>query len=123
MRRSTMSDPSHTQECLFCRIVSGDVPADVVHSNESAVCLPRHQPAGAHPRAGRAAQPPRHRRGAGPGIPAPWPSWSTWPPQVAESEGPGDYRLVFNTGAGAGQTVFHAHLHVLGGRPMNWPPG
>jgi histidine triad (HIT) family protein len=35
----------------------------------------------------------------------------------------GGYRTVINTGAGAGQSVFHLHLHVLGGRPMNWPPG
>lgn len=43
---------------------------------------------------------------------------------VAEREGlGGDYRLVFNTGAGAGQSVFHAHLHLLGGRPLRWPPG
>jgi histidine triad (HIT) family protein len=43
---------------------------------------------------------------------------------VAEREELGaDYRLVFNTGAGAGQSVFHAHLHLLGGRPMKWPPG
>ncbi len=34
-----------------------------------------------------------------------------------------DYRLVFNNGAGAGQTVFHIHLHILAGRPMTWPPG
>jgi histidine triad (HIT) family protein len=33
------------------------------------------------------------------------------------------YRVVMNTGANAGQTVFHMHLHVLGGRPMEWPPG
>ena len=33
------------------------------------------------------------------------------------------YRIVFNTGCGAGQTVFHAHAHVLGGRGLNWPPG
>lgn len=33
------------------------------------------------------------------------------------------YRMVMNTGAGAGQSVFHAHLHVLGGRPLSWPPG
>jgi histidine triad (HIT) family protein len=43
---------------------------------------------------------------------------------VAKQEGLDDgYRLVFNTGAQAHQTVFHAHLHVLGGRPMGWPPG
>ena len=43
---------------------------------------------------------------------------------IAESEGLGEgYRLVFNTGASAHQTVFHAHLHVLGGRAMTWPPG
>jgi histidine triad (HIT) family protein len=35
----------------------------------------------------------------------------------------GGYRMVFNTGAGAGQTVFHVHGHVLGGRRMTWPPG
>ena len=33
------------------------------------------------------------------------------------------YRLVFNTGPGAGQTIFHVHCHVLGGRPLTWPPG
>ena len=44
---------------------------------------------------------------------------------VAEAEGLGDpgYRGVFNTGAGAGQTVFHAHVHLLAGRPFAWPPG
>ena len=43
--------------------------------------------------------------------------------QVAADAGITDYRVVFNTGAGAGQTVWHAHAHVLGGRPMTWPPG
>jgi histidine triad (HIT) family protein len=42
---------------------------------------------------------------------------------VATAEGYDDYRLVFNTGADAGQTVFHTHLHVLAGRTMTWPPG
>ena len=42
---------------------------------------------------------------------------------VAAAEGHDDYRLVFNTGADAGQSVFHAHLHVLAGRAMTWPPG
>ena len=43
--------------------------------------------------------------------------------EVADSEGLEGYRLVFNTGEAAGQTVFHTHLHLLGGRPMTWPPG
>jgi histidine triad (HIT) family protein len=45
--------------------------------------------------------------------------------RVAEAEGieSSGYRVVFNTGIEAGQTVFHAHAHVLGGRRMTWPPG
>jgi histidine triad (HIT) family protein len=43
--------------------------------------------------------------------------------RVAADAGLKDYRLVVNNGAGAGQSVFHLHLHVLGGRPMRWPPG
>ncbi len=43
--------------------------------------------------------------------------------RVAKSEGLHDSRLVINDGAGAGQTVFHLHVHVLGGRSLTWPPG
>lgn len=44
--------------------------------------------------------------------------------KVAEQEGFGDkYRLVVNNGAGAGQSVFHLHLHIIGGRDLHWPPG
>ncbi len=43
--------------------------------------------------------------------------------RVAEQEGLTDFRLVANNGAGAGQSVFHLHLHVIGGRPLSWPPG
>jgi len=43
--------------------------------------------------------------------------------KVAEQDGLTDYRLVMNNGAGAGQSVFHIHLHVLGGRALQWPPG
>jgi len=42
---------------------------------------------------------------------------------VGESIADDGYRVVFNSGPGAGQTVEHVHAHVLGGRPMNWPPG
>ncbi len=44
-------------------------------------------------------------------------------PRVAAAEGLEDFRVVINNGAGAGQTVFHLHLHVLGGRALSWPPG
>jgi histidine triad (HIT) family protein len=42
---------------------------------------------------------------------------------LATEQGLTGYRTVFNTGASAGQSVFHAHLHLLGGRPFAWPPG
>ncbi|MCB4407921.1 histidine triad nucleotide-binding protein [Synechococcus sp. MU1642] len=43
--------------------------------------------------------------------------------RVAKQEGLYDFRTVVNSGAGAGQTVFHLHVHVIGGRPLAWPPG
>jgi len=43
--------------------------------------------------------------------------------RVARQEGLSDFRVVVNDGAGAGQSVFHLHLHVIGGRPLRWPPG
>ena len=55
--------------------------------------------------------------------PTPWRRWSGWPATSPGAMVCDDYRLVFNTGADAGQTVFHTHLHVLGGRAMTWPPG
>lgn len=43
--------------------------------------------------------------------------------KVAEKKGLDDFRVVMNSGADAGQSVFHAHLHVIGGRDLSWPPG
>ncbi len=43
--------------------------------------------------------------------------------RVAADAGLTDYRLVVNNGPGAGQTVFHLHIHIIGGRPLTWPPG
>lgn len=43
--------------------------------------------------------------------------------ETAKKEGIEDFRVVFNNGAQAGQTVFHIHMHILGGRDLNWPPG
>lgn len=114
-----------TDDCLFCRIVSGDVPADVVAENDHAIAFrdispvaPTHVlviPREHHPNAASVAH----------ADPQTLVAMVSLGHQVAETEGvAGDgYRLVANTGPAAHQTVFHAHLHVLGGRSMGWPPG
>ena len=111
------------EACLFCKIVAGDVPGEVVHTTERTVAFrdvnpqaPLHVlvvPRDHHPDAAALAaadgdtMTERVRAASA----------------VATAEGYDDYRLVFNTGAKAGQVVFHAHLHVLAGRPFDWPPG
>lgn len=110
-------------DCLFCKIVAGEIPATIVAETDHTVAfrdinaqapthvlvIPRlHEPdiaslAAAAPEAAAALLVETRR--------------------VAESEGHESYRLVFNTGADAGQTVFHAHGHVLAGRDLTWPPG
>lgn len=118
-------------DCLFCKIVAGDVPATVVRESETSVAFrdinpqaPTHVlviPKAHYPDAAALAA-------AEPQLAA---ELLVQAGRVAEEEnvvpsetGPGTgYRIVFNTGAGAGQTVFHAHAHVLGGRGLNWPPG
>jgi histidine triad (HIT) family protein len=111
--------------CLFCQIVEGAIPAEVVHHDERCIVIRDINP-----------QAPTHvlviprehieslndashkdepllghllRVGA----------------RIANEEGHAEsgYRTVVNSGAGAGQSVFHLHVHILAGRPMNWPPG
>jgi histidine triad (HIT) family protein len=110
-------------DCLFCGIVAGDIPADVVHRTDDVVAFRDIAPvAPTHiliiPTAhfDDAASLAQHDPAAAGALLAA-------AGEVAAAEGLADYRLVFNTGAGAGQTVFHAHLHVLGGRDVRWPPG
>jgi histidine triad (HIT) family protein len=111
-------------DCPFCKIASGEIEADVVHESPTTVAFrdldpqaPTHVlviPRSHYPNAGSLAV----------GEPDTAVALFTAAAAVAEREGLGDgYRLVFNTGAQAHQTVFHAHLHVLGGRAMTWPPG
>ncbi|HXH78348.1 histidine triad nucleotide-binding protein [Nocardioides sp.] len=119
-----MTAPERPDDCLFCRIVAGDVPAEIVLAGETTVAFRDLNPqAPTHvlviPRSHyeNAADLASHDSS---GLA----DMFTTAAQVAEREGlTGGYRTVFNTGAGAGQTVFHAHLHVLGGRPLGWPPG
>jgi histidine triad (HIT) family protein len=112
-------------DCLFCKIVAGEVPATVVRETETTVAFrdinpqaPTHVliiPKVHYPDAATLAA-------AEPTIIADILRESR---EVAAGDKVEDrgYRVVFNTGTGAGQTVWHAHLHVLGGRGLQWPPG
>jgi histidine triad (HIT) family protein len=113
------------ENCLFCRIIAGKVPADFVHQDERSVVIRDVNPqAPTHvlviPREhldslDDASQRDESLLGHLLRIAA----------RVANEEGHGEsgYRTVINTGAGAGQSVFHLHVHLLAGRQMNWPPG
>lgn len=113
-------------DCIFCRIVSGEIPAQVVMRTADAVAFRDLNPqAPVHvlvvPTRHLAA--PRDAEGdEGALLLGRTIQLAT---RVAGELGldANGYRLVANTGAEAGQSVFHLHLHLLGGRPMGWPPG
>ena len=110
-------------DCLFCKIAAGDIPADKLYEDDEIVAFHDIAPqAPVH----FLVIPKKHiqdptgvsdedeeligkmmRRGAA----------------IAKETGVKDFRLVVNNGLEAGQTVFHLHMHVLGGRSMQWPPG
>lgn len=110
-------------DCLFCRIVRKEIPASVVAENAHCVAfrdinpqapthilvIPRQHVSSLNDLKDPAMIGQMHQLAA----------------QLAKSEGLSErgYRTVTNTNADAGQTVFHLHLHLLGGRRMSWPPG
>ncbi len=107
-------------DCLFCGIVAGDIPADVVHTDEDLVAF-----RDIHPQAPlHVLVVPRVHLATAADVAAADPAlvgaMVTAAHRIAGSLGGGrpGYRLIFNTGADAGQTVFHAHLHLLGGQPL-----
>ncbi|MEN9735878.1 MAG: hypothetical protein RL129_588 [Actinomycetota bacterium] len=110
-------------DCLFCKFANKEIPVDFVYESENIFAIKDIAPqAPTHV----LIIPKRHFANA---------------PELAKSEnqtlaeifataekiasdsGLDGFRTVFNTGASAGQSVFHAHLHLLGGRPFAWPPG
>ncbi|WP_028642287.1 HIT domain-containing protein [Nocardioides sp. URHA0020] len=110
-------------DCLFCKIVAGEIPGDIVHTTERTVAFrdlvaqaPTHVLIVPRDHYANAAE-------LAAGDPVASAELVTTAAAVATAEGYDDYRLVFNTGAGAGQSVFHTHLHLLAGRPLSWPPG
>ncbi len=112
-------------DCLFCKIAAGQVPAKVVHQDDEAIAIQDINP-----------QAPTHLLV----IPRKHiPTLNDLAPEddalvgrlhrlaarlAAERGIAGQgWRAVFNTNRGAGQSVFHIHLHLLGGRQLTWPPG
>jgi len=110
-------------DCLFCRIVAGTIPATLVHEDEESVAFEDISPqAPTH----TLVIPRRHMeslKGIESDDAALIGRLMVTASQIAQKKGLESFRTVVNTGAGAGQTVFHLHVHLLGGRAMGWPPG
>ncbi len=112
-------------DCLFCRIAAADVPATIVSRSARTIAFRDINPqAPVHvlviPRTHHASLSELAEAGDGLLTEVVEHAHDV---AVAEGIAAGGYRVVFNTGADAGQTVAHVHAHVLGGRPMSWPPG
>ena len=112
-------------DCLFCKLIAGEIPATIVDQNDHLVAFKDITP-----------QAPTHilivpRRHIGSlnelsvGDDALVGEMVRAGAAIAKKNGHAErgYRTVFNCNADAGQTVFHLHLHLLGGRKMTWPPG
>ena len=109
--------------CLFCKIVAGEIPAKLLYQGDQAIAFEDINP-----------QAPTHiliipkshfanvaelAHGEMEALGEIFAAAAS----LANERGLPAYRTVFNTGAEAGQSVFHAHLHLLGGRAFGWPPG
>lgn len=110
-------------DCIFCKIIEGDIPAEIVFRNENVVAFNDLNP-----------QAPTHvliiptlhtenAAGLAKISPTVTAALFTAADEIAAERALTGYRTVFNTGESAGQSVFHAHLHLLGGRGLAWPPG
>ena len=112
-------------DCLFCKIIAGDIPGAIVHQDDELVAFRDIDPkAPLHV----LIVPRRHiatLNELGPNDDGLVGSMIRRAAAIAKEHGYDEsgYRTVFNCNAGAGQSVFHIHLHVLGGRSFHWPPG
>lgn len=113
-----------TQECIFCKIIAGDIPATLLYEDDDILAFNDISPAApihilVIPRkhiTGPASLSKADQSLIGKMI-------LKGTELAIDADLTDGYRLVMNNGESAGQTVFHLHLHVLGGRNMTWPPG
>jgi histidine triad (HIT) family protein len=112
-------------DCLFCRIAAGEIPADFVHQDDLVIAFRDISPkAPTH----ILLMPRAHIVSAADLTDADGPMLGRLfavAARLARDAGIADrgFRLVANAGPGAGQSVPHLHLHLMGGRSMGWPPG
>ena len=110
-------------DCIFCKIITGEIPAEIVFRSENVVAFNDLNP-----------QAPTHvllvptihtENAAGLAKTSATITAALFSAadEIATERALTGYRTVFNTGESAGQSVFHAHLHLLGGRGLAWPPG
>ncbi len=121
--RRSVRHNSGVEGCIFCAIAGGEADADYLHRDQTAVAIRDLNPqAPVHflviP--GRHVETAREIDDGGMLL-----HMLEVAGQVAAEQGVAEtgYRMVFNVGPQAGQTVYHVHLHVLGGRALGWPPG
>ncbi|SDD09581.1 histidine triad (HIT) family protein [Sanguibacter gelidistatuariae] len=123
MTSSQSTEPIRTDpECLFCKIVAGTVPATIVAQTPEAIAFrdinpqaPMHVLVVPREHYGDIAQ----LAAGDPGLLAGVVALSD---QIAGDLADGQYRLIFNSGPHAGQSVFHVHGHVIGGARLGWSP-
>ncbi len=116
-------DPTYDPECPFCKIAAGEIPSDRVHEDDQVVVFRDINPrAPTHLLAISRRHIPSadDLTDADAGLLA---ALFVAIHKVAADDGLKGYRVVTNVGPESGQSVFHLHFHLLGGRPMSWPPG
>jgi histidine triad (HIT) family protein len=112
-------------DCLFCRLAAGEIPASILFEDDRLVAFKDITPqAPTH----ILVIPRRHistLNDLGPGDDVLVGEMTRRAAAIAREQGLADrgYRVLFNCNADAGQTVFHIHMHLLGGRRLGWPPG
>ena len=109
------------ENCLFCKIVAGEIPAQLVFQDDEVTAFYDVNPqAPVHVLIIANTHTPNHLETDEPTIYA---QVLVGAKKVAQQLKLTDYRLVINNGRGAGQSVFHLHVHLMAGRPFGWPAG
>jgi histidine triad (HIT) family protein len=121
--RRIIAKETPMDDCIFCKISRGNIPASKLYEDDEVLAFwdlnpqaPKHF----------LIIPKKHVSGPADLTLADEPLMGRLTRKAAElaaKHGIPDFRLVMNNGAKAGQSVFHLHMHVLGGRPLSWPPG